>query len=79
DYRQINPDAYAAAYEALPEAIKGDLQAIYESIYRYPDWFPKIRYWVYDQFLKSQGVKEGIQSYSQISQLVAAYGELVDQ
>ncbi|MCB0644872.1 MAG: DUF3810 family protein, partial [Phaeodactylibacter sp.] len=26
DYRQINPDAYAAAYEALPEAIKGDLQ-----------------------------------------------------
>ena len=73
DYRGYDGEAYEQAYNDLPEQIRADLQAIRDSIYRFPDWFPRIRYWIYDQFLKSQGVEGGIKNYSQMTKLIDAY------
>jgi hypothetical protein len=37
---------------------------------RYPDFFPKWRDQIYDQYLKIQGIKEGMSSYDNIIDLV---------
>jgi hypothetical protein len=73
EYRHAFPDAYAKQYETLPALVRETLAAIRMNDALYPDLFPKLRNAVYDSYLKSQGIAEGLRSYNRIVQLVWAY------
>ncbi|MEM6319691.1 MAG: DUF3810 family protein [Bacteroidota bacterium] len=72
-YQRFDMDAYADFREQLPEGFKADLDSINESLDKYPDILPKLRYAAYDTYLKSQGISEGMKSYSSIIMLVRAW------
>lgn len=72
-YKRYSPSDYSAFKQSLPPTILADLEAIRINNEKYPDIFPKLRNTVYDNFLKSQGVSEGIESYGQVVELVYAY------
>lgn len=67
-----------AKYKALIKnhmslSVLNDLRQIRLMQDNYPDLFPKARNAVYDAYLKSNGVKEGLKSYSRIILLVNAW------
>ena len=74
-YRRLRPDEYRSFYYELPEEIKDDLKAMREYLDRYPDILPKVRNMVYDTYLKSQGITEGLENYNKIVMLVEAWRE----
>jgi len=45
----------------------------FENLDKYPDIMPTFRNFAYDKYLKSQGISEGLASYSQIIMLVDAW------
>lgn len=57
----------------LSKAVLNDLEAIYAELDKYPDIFPSIRIWIYDQYLKTNGIMEGIKSYRKVVELMASY------
>ncbi len=67
------PKEYQAYRKTLPQGIVNDLNAINDNNRRYPDWMPKLRYYAYDHYLKSQGIKEGIDNYNRVLMLVDAW------
>jgi hypothetical protein len=69
-YRYYFPEAYQRFREELPAVIQRDLDEINRAMRRYPDFFPKWRDQIYDQYLKIQGIKEGMASYDNIIDLV---------
>lgn len=73
EFRFVFSDDYSTFYETLPQGIRDALIAIRENNALYPDIFPKLRDTVYDSYLKTQGVQEGLLSYSRVVQLVHAY------
>ena len=73
EMRRFCPAEVDEAILALPEGIQLDLQAIRENSLKYPDIIPQWREVVYDSFLKSQGLKEGIMSYETVLMLAHAY------
>jgi len=72
-YRLGWRDRYGSYFKGLPPGFVADLRAINENSNRYPEFFPQLRYAAYDTYLKSQGVKEGIKSYSRMVLLVSAW------
>jgi len=58
---------------SFPNGIQQDLEAIRENYDRYPDLIPQWKNLVYDSFLKSQGLKEGIMSYETVLVLTNAW------
>lgn len=70
---RLNPDDHKKAFEALPETIKNDLQSIRDKHNQYPDILPDVRDFIYDRYLKTQGVSSGIASYSEVIMLELAY------
>ena len=78
-YRKVAPEAYRAyRREEVPTGISNDLMAIYRNGQQYPDILPAVRDRAYDTYLKSQGVKEGLQSYSRVVLLVQAWRSNVE-
>ncbi len=73
EYRYAFPEEYKVVFDQLPELIKKLLADIRANDAKYPDLFPKLRNTVYDTYLKSQGVSDGLQSYSRVVQLVWAF------
>jgi hypothetical protein len=71
NYRRLNPEAYQLFRAQLPEGFRNDLEAIYRRQQAYPTWFETTG--LNDVFLKSQGVKEGVESYARIVLLVRAW------
>jgi hypothetical protein len=71
-YNQRNPEAYQSFRETLPKGMIADVRAIREAMDRYPSFFPQFNRAFYDAFLKSQGVEEGVGSYSRVVSLVIA-------
>lgn len=71
NYRRINPEAYKTFRASLPEGFRNDLEAINQRLLRYPTWFSTDK--INDIFLKSQGVTEGVASYSRIVVLVYSW------
>ena len=51
-------------YDKMSTEVRQDRENIYDHHSQYEDYFPKLRNKVYDSFLKSQGVKGGIESYN---------------
>ncbi|MEM1322751.1 MAG: DUF3810 domain-containing protein [Bacteroidota bacterium] len=73
NFRRGWPDQYKEYYQSLPKALRLDLRAIDEQMDRFPELFPKLRYAAYDTYLKSQGISEGMKSYSRVVLLVNAW------
>ena len=71
NYKRLNPEAYKAFRSQLPEGFRNDLEAINQRSLKYPTWFSTDK--INDIFLKSQGVKEGVESYSRIVVLVYSW------
>lgn len=76
-YQRFAYDDYQQFRATLPEGFKKDLDGINESLDKYPDILPKLRYAAYDTYLKSQGISEGMKSYSSIIMLVRAWEEVL--
>lgn len=73
NYRRYYSDCYHEIIDGMSPGIKQDLNAISEQHNKFPDLMPKTRDKVYDYYLKSNGVKEGLKSYSKIIEMVAAW------
>lgn len=71
--RSSDRDRFKIFSDAISEEVFNDLLAIDEYANRYPDIMPKVRDAVYDTYLKSHGVKEGLRSYSRMILLVNAW------
>ena len=67
------PDQYPQVISAVPVGIKKDLQEIRESLDKYPEFLPAVRDAIYDTYLKTHGVSEGLASYNKIVTLVVSY------
>jgi len=71
--RRRDPEGYRAFRQNLPRAVLADLQSIANNLNRYTEIAPRVRDAVYDSYLKSQGIADGMASYSRIIDLVAAW------
>ena len=71
NFRRQFPEEYKVFRENLPKGIKKDLTAINNRINQYPDWFDTSS--INDVYLKSQGVTEGVGSYSRMVVLVYSW------
>lgn len=65
--------SYVSHTKLIPFELLNDSQSIKYEMNKYKDYFPKIQAKVYDQYLKSQGVGEGIRSYNKMIDLVFAF------
>jgi hypothetical protein len=74
-FRRYAPEEYQAYRESLPLAVQSDLDAVNETLLRYPDIMPEFRYYAYDAYLKAQGIEEGMKNYSRVVMLVRAWRE----
>jgi len=73
EVKAINPKLSTEVFRALPLGIKADLQVIYDASNKYPDIMPYLRNLIYDNYLKANGVKSGLRSYSEIVTLSIWY------
>jgi len=71
--RNLDNETYQTLETQLPTGIRNDLEALKYSWTLYPQAFPKFRDWLYDRFLKSQGIAEGTKSYSKVVMMVEAF------
>ena len=62
----MDPAHYRLMMANLPPGIATDLDAIKQNRQQYPSWFPSFSRKVYNRYLKSQGIKEGLQSYNRV-------------
>jgi len=72
-YQGLRKEEYWAFRKQLPKGFQLDMESINNTLAQYPDIMPRFRNFAYDQYLKSQGISEGMASYSQIIMLVKAY------
>jgi len=70
DMRNRYPDVAKQTYDTLNVGVKNDLKAIRADLNRYPDIMPVVRDKIYDSYLKSHGVRSGLQSYNEITMQV---------
>lgn len=73
ELRRMNKEYYKKERATLPIGVISDLDTIYATIDRYPDFFPGVQQVAYDAYLKSQGVTEGVKSYNRMVVQVAAW------
>ncbi len=73
--RGLDYEAYQALETEFPVGIHNDLESLKKSWAEYQTWFPDFHDWLYDGYLKSQGVSEGLQSYSRVVMMVEAWEE----
>ena len=66
-------DAYQEFYQTLPLGIRNDRKYIRAYADRFPDLMPRLRDAFYNQYLKTQGIEEGIKNYSRVIMLVRAW------
>lgn len=74
-YRDYDPEGFLRLRDQLPEAVLADLQDIRKAMQRFPDLVPRLQYRVYDAYLKSQGIGEGMLNYDRVLVLMAAYDQ----
>ncbi len=73
NYKRAFPEAYQNIRENLPPGILEDIISINDNLDRFPDFFPDTRDFLYNNYLKSQGIAEGLQNYSRVILLEVAY------
>jgi hypothetical protein len=75
NYRRYYRDDYSELLKHVAQPIIDDLVAIGKEHDKYPDLMPKARDIIYDNYLKSHGISDGLKNYSTIIQMVAAWKE----
>lgn len=70
DLRKVDRSLFLDYKFCISAGIRADLDKIYEYQAKYPDIMPKVRDKVYDSYLKTHGVKEGLKSYNTLVRLV---------
>ena len=78
DLHYLVGDDYKEYYQDLPNTFQQDLTKIREHLDQYPDVMPRLRNMVYNSYLKSQGVSEGMKSYSRVVMLNYAWRTQTD-
>ncbi len=73
EFRRAFPDKYRDIWETLPIGMKSDLRAVAENWRKYEGRLQKVSEKVYAEYLKSQGIKEGLKSYNRLIVLISAY------
>jgi hypothetical protein len=76
DYRRSFPEKYKEDFKKLPPLLLSCLTAIHENNENFPELLPKFRYHAYDQYLKAQGIEEGMRNYARVVRLVHAWRKL---
>jgi len=71
--RRRDPEGYAAFRQNLPPGVLADLNSINANLNKFDELVPGLKDVVYDSYLKSQGVADGMASYSKVIDLVAAW------
>ncbi len=71
--RRRDPEGYAAFRQNLPPGVLADLNSINANNDKFDEIVPELRDVVYDNYLKSQGISDGMASYSRVIDLVAAW------
>lgn len=79
DLFRMDPAYYRQLIPNLPIGIQADLSAIRENRKKYQAWFPNFSRKVYNRYLQSQGVKEGIKSYNKVVGLYASWKEKMEK
>lgn len=77
-YRQNDREGYLEYFKTLPKGMVEDLYAIDANSDKYPDILVSWRNTVYDTYLKTQGIKEGVINYHRIVMLVKSLREKED-
>ncbi len=70
---RLSRDEARVLAERLPEGARADLKAAYENWERYRGRVRAAAEAVYERYLKSQGIKEGLRSYDRFVSLVVAW------
>ena len=70
---ELSRDAFKTSWADLPEGMKADLLAAQKNAARYRGALDRISRTVYSRYLKSQGVRDGMRSYSRFVGLVTAW------
>ncbi len=73
NFLKYKNETYQKFRASLPKGLVADLNAINDNGKKYPDIFPRFRNAAYDTYLKTQGVKEGLESYDRIIVLLCAW------
>ena len=73
DVYRTNKVIHKEIYSSLHPGFKADIKALVENGKKYPDILPAIRDLFYDNYLKSQGIPDGIKNYSRIINMVINY------
>ena len=74
EYRvRVEEEVYADWIRSIPTGMRADLNAIYDRLEAYPDLMPMFRDLIYDNYLKAQGISEGLRNYNRIVLLVHAW------
>jgi hypothetical protein len=73
DLYRINQDSYKNFVAALPHGVKNDLSSIRRNSLSIQPLFSEVSRRSNDLYLKTQGVKAGVQSYAQLPMLVVAW------
>ena len=66
DIKALYPSSAKELFINIDPGVLADLTAIRRDMNRFPDILPVFRDIVYDSYLKSHGVKQGLQSYNEI-------------
>ncbi len=69
----IDREYVIAEIATLPPGIQSDLAAIKAVRERYPGFFPKLSTAIYNEYLQTQGIEEGILSYARVIHLARAW------
>ena len=71
--RRYNPEVFQQMRKELPREIQLDLEAINTALLRFPDFVPDLQPRLYNAYLKSQGIAEGVLNYDRVVMLAEAY------
>jgi hypothetical protein len=74
-YRRNDQTGYKNYFKTLPDGMVKDLYSINDNSNKYPDVLPNWRNALYDTYLKTQGIPEGVLSYNRIVMLVKSWRE----
>ncbi|MBL0238011.1 MAG: DUF3810 domain-containing protein [Saprospiraceae bacterium] len=69
----LDPEWTSFELDQLAETIQSDLKEIRKKMDRYPEVFESLRLLFYDQYLKVNGIRSGIESYSDLVKWIISF------
>lgn len=73
DAKRNFPEFYDTARDNIPTGLKKDLVEIRAAMNAYPELMPRTRDFIYDTYLKTHGIDDGMESYNRLVKMVVAY------